>query len=50
MFDGVSLAASVVTLEGALSKSIKYARNLWHASEELKAVQVRKVDDGTCKL
>ena len=50
MLDGVSLAASVVTLTGFVSKIIKYAEHLWHAPEELKAVRVRGIAYKSCNL
>lgn len=40
MLDGLSLAASVVTLAKVVAEAVKYVRTLCHASKELEALQV----------
>ena len=41
MLDGLSLAASVITLTGVVVEAVKYARTLSRASVELGELQVR---------
>lgn len=46
MLDGLSLAASVVTLANVVAEAVIYVRTLCHASKELKALQVRSASRG----